>query len=224
MAPTLYTTDLLSLHATPISGVHKQGGEECEVPKQRKGAAKKERTPAQVAALAAARQKRIDNRKAEATCASPLTPPPEQECEAPPAPQAKDDEIISALRQELEAERAKLQALQSKKRPELEESSADELEPTPAQAPKRQKTSGKNAKLNTLTDDSRPPAWFENYLVGIKTEQAKIAKKPIPKRAIREAAHEDANVHWQEPLTRSRVNHEVDTHMHRLHSMIFGGR
>ena len=194
MPPVLYSTDLLSLNATPISRVQ-SGDQNGKVPRK----AKKERTPAQAEALAKARQKRIVKLKESAETP---TPAGEQECETkpemPPSPvsiQVETQDPLKTLKEELEAERKANAALK-----------------IAVESKKRER------------DEDEPPAWFANYLVGIKTEQAKIAKKQVPKRVIREDAEEAATTHWKEPLTRSRVNHEVDSHMHRLHSMIFGDR
>ena len=213
MPPSLYSSDLYSLHASPIS--------EAEKPRK----VKKERTPAQAEALAAARQKRIDKRKGAAATTQPTPPPTEsgQECEAAPTPEPATDvetkprlvaaaqdssqEELKKLREELALERRVAAELLKRKSKRVRYSDSEDDEP-----PRRpKKKTVRKATTKAVYSDDRPPAWFENYLVGIKTEQAKMANARVPKRTIREEAAEEADTHWQEPLTRSRVNHEVDS-------------
>lgn len=210
MAPTLYSSDIFSLNASPISS------EDAPVKKP-----KKERTPRQAEALAAARQKRIAKRAAQETPSVQK----EQECETSPAPTDSGVSVgeppsevhcakVEPERKDRQDSEELAQLVKLREEIKFEKRLAEELAKRQATSPKRRKKD----------PDDKPPGWFRKYIEGIRSEEIRMTREKVPKRVIREEAQEAADEHWKEPLTRSRVNHEVDSHMTRLHSMIFGGR
>ena len=211
MAPTLYSSDIFSLNASPISS---------EDPPAKRP--KKERTPRQAEALAAARQKRIAKRAGQETPSVPK----EQECEASPAPtdcgiqsgeasnEVHHQPKVEPERKDRQDSEELAQLVKLREEIMFEKRLAEELAKRQAPPPKRRKE----------IDDNKPPHWFRKYIEGIRSEEVRMTREKVPKRVIREEAQEAADEHWSEPLTRARVNHEVGSHMDRLHSMIFGGR
>ena len=75
-----------------------------------------------------------------------------------------------------------------------------------------------------IKESEDPPAWFKKYVEGVKQEQSKLGNEKKPQRVIKEEATTEAKAHWENGPTRNRVTHEVDNHMQRMYSMIFGNR
>jgi hypothetical protein len=65
-----------------------------------------------------------------------------------------------------------------------------------------------------------PPTWFSKYIEGVKREQSVGEKKPV--RQIQQEAHAEAKTKWDDGMVRDRLQNEVDSHMNRMYSMIFG--
>lgn len=73
-------------------------------------------------------------------------------------------------------------------------------------------------------DESQPPAWFHAYVKGVKSEEAKQSKEKKPRKVIAAESKKAAGEAWNDGLTRDRVKSEVDSHMNRMFSQIFGAR
>jgi hypothetical protein len=83
-----------------------------------------------------------------------------------------------------------------------------------APAPKKQK----------VVDENEPPAWFKQYVAGVKKEEDKMSSEKKPKKQIQKEAVEVAQKNWNDEFTRHRVRNEVDGHMSRMYQMMFAGR
>lgn len=214
MVAKLYSADLFD-NATPVSAAPSEP------------VAKKPRTEKQIAALEKAKATRLA-KKAEK---EGLENKSKMEAEAN---QKAKDEVNEKEKQKEEAKLAKMVERREKRRlARLEkktceaspsESNGDEkpvpllMASDPLPKAKRQR------KTKKVVDSNETPAWFQQYLVGVKTEQSKLSNDHKSKKVIKAEAETEANAHWQEPLVRDRVNHEANNHLSRMHSMIFGGR
>lgn len=107
-----------------------------------------------------------------------------------------------------------------------EESAAPEIE-----APKKKRVKKAPAPENkkVIIDGvavEEPPTWFKSYL----HDEAKRrnADKPKAERAksavVKNEADIKAHEKWSDGLVRDRVNNEVNSHMGRLYSQIYGRR
>jgi len=79
-------------------------------------------------------------------------------------------------------------------------------------------------KKQKVADDNEPPAWFKQYVAGVKKEEDKISTEKKPKKQIQKEAVEVAQKNWNDEFTRHRVRNEVDGHMSRMYQMMFAGR
>lgn len=73
-------------------------------------------------------------------------------------------------------------------------------------------------------EEGEPPAWFQKYIAGVKSEEAKQSTGKIPKKEVLQEAKQAAQEQWNDGLTRDRVQNEVDAHMSRMYGMIFNNR
>ena len=76
--------------------------------------------------------------------------------------------------------------------------------------------------LKKAKTDEEPPAWFHKYVEGVKKEENTLKVKKSSKKVVKKDAKETASKKWKEPLTRGRVEHEVNNHMSRMYSTMFG--
>jgi hypothetical protein len=76
----------------------------------------------------------------------------------------------------------------------------------------------------SVEDKGEPPEWFKKYVEGVKNEEMKIKKEKKPKKVMRQESKEAAKDLWADGLTRNRVQQEVDSHMTKMYSQIFGVR
>lgn len=71
---------------------------------------------------------------------------------------------------------------------------------------------------------NEPPTWFKQYVEGVQKEKAaqegQVSKKQ--ENIIKNEAMRVAKKSWESGYTRDRVQNEVDSHMNRMYSMIFG--
>lgn len=79
-------------------------------------------------------------------------------------------------------------------------------------------------KQKTSRDEDVPPKWFKAYVSNVKKEESTLSKTKKPKKMIAEEAEVQANQQWKNGMVRDRVQNEVDGHMNRMYSMIFGAR
>lgn len=90
--------------------------------------------------------------------------------------------------------------------------------PTPPEVKERK------VKPVVKINDDEPPSWFHKYVEGVKSEESKLSREKKPKRQIKEEAKAAAKEHWDNGLTRNRVENEIDGHMSRMYNMMFSGR
>jgi colicin import membrane protein len=86
------------------------------------------------------------------------------------------------------------------------------------------KKTGKRAGKKVVKSDDEPPAWFHKYVQSVKQEEGKLSSEKKPVKVINEEAKVHAGAAWNDGLTRNRVQSEVDSHMNRMYSQIFGMR
>ena len=212
---TLYSADVLDL-AKPVPKKGK-GKKEESVPDIQPEPVKKEKKPAsekQLAALAKAQETRKRKR--------------EEAEEAKNAAAKLEQERIEKEKQEQLAKEEKKLAQKEKRRLKKLEKSAPTPPPTVASS-----TSSHNEltldqaidhEVKKIKSDNEPPAWFKQYVAGVKKEEAKISREKKPKKQIQKEAQEVAETQWADGFTRDRVRNEVDGHMSRMYQMMFGGR
>lgn len=73
-----------------------------------------------------------------------------------------------------------------------------------------------------VEEESTPPAWFKQYVAGVKKEESKVSNDKKPQRQIQQEANQVAENQWRDGFTRDRVRNEVDNHMSRMYHMMFG--
>lgn len=208
MTPKLYAADLLS--ATPVAT-----DEAAPPAAPAPPAPKKERTPAQLASFERARAARA----AKAAAVAQLQEDIARKAEA-------DNKILADLAAAAEAKKEARRAKRAAAKTTIptgfvtpsESCGSEPVAATEAPpAPKRKRAA---VRIN----EEEPPKWFKAYIHSVKSEQAVIAKDPIPKRQLKRESGEVASTLWREPETRDRVNAEAHDQMARMYGTIFAGR
>lgn len=164
---------------------------------------KKPRTEKQVAALEKAKQARADKKA---------------QVDAMATKQQEAAEL--ARQQQANAEMEKQRKIEE----QLQKKELQKEKRRAARVAKKVDSSVPDLISESSKEDVQPPAWFNKYIQGVKTEQSMIAKDHKPKKQIKIESNQAATDHWNEPLTRDRVTHEVDNHLNRMYSQIFAGR
>lgn len=164
---------------------------------------KKEKSEKQLAALERAREKRRLQKE-------------EQERE-------KEEKLRAELAAQA-AKDAKLAAAREKRRLNKEAKLREQGIDPSTLPPQKGQVVKVNRSRPAYENDNEPPAWFKKYVESVKTEQSKLAQEKKAHKVIKEEAQQEAKTHWEDQPTRSRVTHEVDNHMNRMYSMIFGQR
>jgi hypothetical protein len=110
-----------------------------------------------------------------------------------------------------------------KRKAKPEPKQAPQPEPTPEATPepvlkKRKREPKLKAKEN------EPPEWFKSYVETVQKEKASTEGSVTKKQEniIKNEALRVAKKSWQSGLTRDLVQGEVNNHMDRMYSMIFG--
>jgi hypothetical protein len=171
---------------------------------------KKELTEKQKAALAKAQETR-KRKKEEALLAKQ-----KEETEA------REKQIEEIQRQQ--NLNAKKEAAKEKRRLAKEKRKAEsEIEKEIETEVKNLVKTPKPKKARVVHGDN-PPAWFEKYIEGVKREQAHSTSEKKPVKQIQQEAQEEAKTKWDNGLVRDRLQNEVNGHMNRMYSMIFGSR
>jgi len=101
------------------------------------------------------------------------------------------------------------------------EAALAELMPPPAE---KKIAKPKTQKPIAGPSDDTPPKWFNAYVQGVKSEEAKQSKIKKPRKVIVQESKHAADQAWKQGLTRDRVTTEVNDHMNRMYSQIFGAR
>jgi hypothetical protein len=122
----------------------------------------------------------------------------------------------------IEAEEEKKRIADLKKAAAREKRLAKKQTPTPAESMDDEidvavKDLIPTVKKQKITDDTEPPAWFKQYVAGVKKEEDKISTEKKPKKQIQKEAVEVAQKNWNDEFTRHRVRNEVDGHMSRMY-------
>lgn len=106
-------------------------------------------------------------------------------------------------------------------------------EPSPSPSPKAKTVRKKAQKENVVPEETQPikkrkkqepPTWFKEYVEGVQKEKAAAQGEVTKKQEniIKSEALRMAKKSWESGYTRDRVQNEVDNHMNRMYSMIFG--
>ncbi len=73
-------------------------------------------------------------------------------------------------------------------------------------------------------DPDAPPDWFKSYVTKVKEEEGRQSEVKKPKKEIKAEAAVQAQTQWNDGFVRDRVQNEVDSHMNKMYSMMFGQR
>lgn len=90
------------------------------------------------------------------------------------------------------------------------------------QREKRKAKKDISLKVDEVVLDEEPPKWFKKYMTSVKMEENLIKSDRQPVKKVKLDAQETAHKEWQNGLTRDRVRNEIDGHMSRMYSQIFG--
>lgn len=205
--PSLYTADIADI-AKPVKKERKSKPKktdpenvqvpapapESETPAEKPKKEKKPPTEKQLAALKKAQETR--KRKLQEKVAAPPPVAPVQETTPPPE---------KPKRKRQKKDTVSVASMDTETRVDVEVEKI--LKPKRAQK-----------------NPSDPPKWFVQYVESVKKEESKHAEIKKPKKVIVEEAGEQAKNSWNDGLVRDRVRNEVDNHMNRMYSMIFGSR
>jgi hypothetical protein len=228
---TLYSADVLDI-AKPVAAAQKKGKKAkaadappapveepvVEVKEEKIEKPKRVASEKQLAALAKAQETRKRKRE-EADSAKAE----EERLEQVRLTMAREKEEAAAAKKEAAKLKRKM-ARDSKKQiatPPATESSVGSLEEE-IEAGIRGPVAKKTVASPVPSDG--PPAWFKQYVEGVKKEEAKVSKDKKPQRQIRQEANDAAEHQWNDGFTRDRVRNEVDNHMSRMYQMMFSGR
>ena len=222
---TLYSADIMDL-ATPVEKKPRKTKKEKVLPtpepSEPEVAApvaetkpepkpKKEMTEKQKAALAKAQETR-KKKKEEALL---LKQKQEEEEQAKHLEEIKRQQNLTAKK---EAAKEKRRLAKEKRKAETDDI-AQEIDKEVKNLVKTPKP--KKARVVRGED---PPAWFQKYIEGVKREQAHSTTEKKPVKQIQQEAQEEAKTKWDNGLVRDRLQNEVNGHMNRMYSMIFGSR
>lgn len=218
---TLYSADIMDL-ATPVEKKPRKTKKEKVLPTPEPSEPetpaveptpepkpKKEMTEKQKAALIKAQETR--KRKKE---------------EALLLKQKQEEEEQAKCQEEIQRQQnltAKKEAAKEKRRIAKEKRKADDLTEEIDKEVKNLLKTPKPKKARVVRSDD-PPAWFQKYIEGVKREQAHSTSEKKPVKQIQQEAHEEAKTKWDNGLVRDRLQNEVNGHMNRMYSMIFGSR
>lgn len=137
------------------------------------------------------------------------------------AAKAAEEDAIKKKQEEILAKEAELtakkEAAKEKRRLKRESKEIDK------QLDEAVESVVKKPKMEKKVDETAP-VWFQKYVEGVKKEQARMEKEKKPAKQIQQEASEVAQNKWGDGLVRDRLRNEVDGHMNRMYSMIFGGR
>lgn len=131
-----------------------------------------------------------------------------------------------AMKQKKEAQKEKRRlarlakkevSFQTKEEPEVKEKVAKR-----AASPISQEIEKQVKKVRVKASSQDPPLWFQKYVEGVKREQSMSQEEKKPKKQIQQEAEQVAREKWDNGLVRDRLRNEVDSHMNRMYSMIFG--
>jgi len=144
----------------------------------------------------------------------------------------RSEKQIAAFEKAKESRRLKKEALieiENQKRKDeedlvLKEKEMLELKAQKLLAAKEKRMLKKNILEPVLAQvvDEEPPKWFKKYMTSVKLEENMVKSDRQPVKKVKLEAQDCAHKEWQNGLTRDRVKNEVDGHMNRMYSQIFG--
>lgn len=230
--PSLYAADIDSI-ATPVNP-------ETTTPKRtRKNAAKKTTTTnevppvpdvPEVPANTPVKKPLSEARKAALAKAQESRKRKREEREAEAAAILNEEQEKNAAEAAKKAARnEKRRVARIAKKQKTSEAGSVATESVPAESvpttPKSVKGKGKAVvKTKETLSDSEPPSWFKHYVKGVKKEESKISHVKRPGKEINSEAEHHAQTQWKDGLVRDRLRNEVDSHMNKMYTMIFGNR
>lgn len=135
---------------------------------------------------------------------------------------------ISVNEQLLEKEvKAKARKDKRKARDEVQEktpslSSNDIIDEVIEKTIKKPRKENAERRKPVLVGNDNPPAWFEKYVQGVKQTENLACTDKQKNKDVNENAKVVASEKWGDEHTRDKVNQEVDKHMKRMYSMMFG--
>ena len=151
----------------------------------------------------------------------------ELNAEAEKKKQAEALEKANLLKQQ-RAEKRKLQRAQKKQEVTVSETTSSQCDSSETAVDdavdEAVKKVVREKKPVAVDDKSEPPEWFKKYVEGVKNEEMKIKKEKKPRKVVKQESKEAAKDLWADGLTRNRVQQEVDSHMTKMYSQIFGVR
>lgn len=180
-----------------------------EKPKEKRPMTDKQRE-----ALAKAQESR-KRKKEEALAAKQ-----QQEAAAEAAKKAEEEKAQAALAKK---EAAKEKRRLAKEKRKAEEPVQDEVATEIDKEVKKLVKIPKPKKARVVNGEN-PPVWFQKYIEGVKREQSHSTSEKKPVKQIQQEAEQEAKSKWENGLVRDRLQNEVDSHMNRMYSMIFGAR
>lgn len=133
---------------------------------------------------------------------------------------------ISVNEQLLEKE-VKAKARKDKRKAEVQEktpslSSNDIIDEVIEKTIKKPRKENAERRKPVLVGNDNPPAWFEKYVQGVKQTENLASTDKQKNKEVNENAKVVASEKWGDEHTRDKVNQEVDKHMKRMYSMMFG--
>lgn len=70
-------------------------------------------------------------------------------------------------------------------------------------------------------DENVPPAWFNQWITKVKSEENKTSEAPRPKAEVKIEAQQIASEKWQDSDVRQKVEKAVSSHQQRMYNMMF---
>jgi hypothetical protein len=153
----------------------------------------------------------------------------------------KEDVVVMDVKEARKRKREATKAALEEEKKALEERLAEaerkqieEKEAKKKKAEERKEQRKKKAEVKAMEKEfekayadvvakEEPPAWFKKYVGSVKNEENAMGEKK-PKKVVKEEVHQVAEQTWNDGVTRERVKQEVDNHMSRMYSQIFGAR
>ena len=220
MVAKLYTADVLS-NAKPVKSTEPVQSP-ADPPKTKKPATEK-----QLAALAKAKEARRLKKEAEQAAKLQAETEATNAAEQEAAKAAAHEEKLKA-RREAAKERRKQKKLEKLREEQTEVKEVVQMPISTPAAPITPEPSlteePKKKKPRIKRDPNDPPQWFTKFVETGKQELNLQAAEKKPKKVVKEEAQVDAKQQWSDGYTRDRVTNEINNHVHRMYSMMFGGR
>lgn len=226
---TLYSADVMDI-AKPVEKKQRKKKEpltppnsEVESHTQNEKKEKKPMTEQQKAALEKAKAARLA-KKLEREAAKKQ----EQEAQEAQSKAAQEQEAAALAKKEAAKEKRRQARLKRKADQALDKEIDTAVKEVASERPTStsevevpQAPPAKVKKARKARNPAEPPTWFSKYIEGVKREQSSSGEKK-PVKQIQQEAQQEAKAKWDNGMVRDRLQNEVDGHMNRMYSMIFG--